>query len=108
MKQLLLLWTICLCFVLSQTLHSQTVCPDPLPINYNTALPGCTICDFPFTGSNFGYTASGGIANGDYGCGNLIWDNDQFFVFIANEPCVSFTVDAYNCTANNSPPFLVG
>ncbi|MEZ4885765.1 MAG: gliding motility-associated C-terminal domain-containing protein [Chitinophagales bacterium] len=108
MKQILLLLTICLCFVLSQTVHAQTVCPDPLPDNYNTTTPGCTICDFPFTGSNYDYTVSGVIANGDYGCGNLIWDNDQFFVFIANDPCVSFTVDAYNCNANTVPPFLVG
>ncbi len=108
MKQPLPLWTLILCVFLSINAHSQTVCPDPLPALYNTTTPGCTICDFPFTSSNYGYTVSGVIANGDYGCGNLIWDNDQFFVFIANEPCVSFTIDAYNCNANTVPPFLVG
>ena len=107
MKQLLLPWLLSFCVFLPTNLYSQ-VCPNPLPTGYNDAPPGCTICNFPFSGSNYGYTASGTLADGDYGCGFLALDNEQYFIFIANDECVSFTIDAYNCTAAGSPSPLVG
>lgn len=98
MKRILHLITIPLIFIGTMDLTiGQTPCPTPTTPADNDTPPGCTICQFPMTGSTNGYTA-GPLTNGNYGCGALWIDNEQYVVFIANSPCVSFSIDANNCT----------
>lgn len=100
MKKLVLL-TFCnlfFTFASYRSANAQTICPDPIPPSVNDMPPGCTICEFPITGTTTGYTA-GPLQNGNYGCGFLTIQNEQYIVFIANQPCVSFTIDAFNCTS---------
>lgn len=92
-----------------QKANTQTICPDPITVASNDALPGCTICDFPITGSSAGYSP-GPFVNGNYpGCNYRVSvDNDQYIVFIANQPCVNFNIDAWNCTRPNNSRGLQG
>ncbi|MCB0663184.1 MAG: hypothetical protein KDC24_10615, partial [Saprospiraceae bacterium] len=97
MKDFLHLFLLLAFIVPSGSLLSQVACPTPTTAADNDTPPGCTICQFPMTGSTVGYSA-GPLTDGNYGCGFLTIQNDQYIVFIANSPCVSFTIDAYGCT----------
>ena len=78
-------------------LLGQSPCPNPIQPGDNDSDPGCTICSFPITGSSNNYTP-GPLTNGNYGCGYITIENDQYITFIAGPTgCVNFTIDAWNC-----------
>ena len=104
MKRVVLLIFISLIFGLN--IDAQAPCPDPISPAINDVNPGCTICEFPIQGSTNGYTA-GPLVNGNYGCGNLTIENEQYITFIANQPTVSFVIDAFNCSAGSPTSILV-